>query len=242
MRKILTMGIVCMFLFAASAAASYFLVVNKTETDIASADSTESANADSTPAMTVNVRSGSESPLPAATNGVSADTILTLSQSLRERDATLQKREELAAKNEERIRFALDDLQRHQAKLQEQQKTIDIQLIRAERLVEKMQEIRSTKAGELPLGQTDPSNPKAAAGGAAASSSNLRAVSNWLKGLPPELAAESVRQWSNDGQMDLAAKLLSMLEEREATNILAALGDSTLFNQLVQKRIEMAGQ
>jgi flagellar motility protein MotE (MotC chaperone) len=63
---------------------------------------------------------------------------------------------------------------------------------------------------------------------------NLRKISAWFQVMPPEKAAEHLRQLSNEGKMDSAVKLLGNIEERNAAKILAAMEDSSLVVELTE--------
>ena len=53
--------------------------------------------------------------------------------------------------------------------------------------------------------------------------------------LTPETATRVIQEFVNDGQTDMAAQLLANFEERQASEILAAMEDTALMYELAQK-------
>ena len=68
----------------------------------------------------------------------------------------------------------------------------------------------------------------------AAEATNIRKISSWFQSMPPEKAAEYLRELSNDGNTTSAVKLLENIEERNAAKILAAMEDPALVVELTE--------
>ena len=261
MRKLLFMGICCLGLFGASAAASYFLMGSPKSTKgkligtdlqdtqaVSSNSSTSSGNAgfgspsalggagSTSQSTSGDATDNSETPVPFEASGLTTETVLRLSQSLRNRESLLKQREQFAAKQEERVQFAMDDLQREQARLDELKKKIDAQLVKAGQLAEKL--TQNAASIESPNQNDETSGGENATTSQAVSEQelkNLKRVAAVLSGMDPQQAAESIRQFANDGKLELAAQILNQFEEKNASEILGSLNDQVLINQLIDQ-------
>lgn len=174
-------------------------------------------------------------------NGLGAVTVLRLSESIRKREQQLIEREKQIAEQERRLKFMIDDLQRERTEISALMEQAEMKAAEARSLLEAAQQSGATTTVNT---ATNGAQPPAAQGNELRElpeneKQNLKTVAEWLKGMPAETAAQSIRELSNEGKMEMAVQLLSFLEERDAANILSALDDTTLFAQLADRFREM---
>jgi flagellar motility protein MotE (MotC chaperone) len=174
-------------------------------------------------------------------NGLAAVTVLRLSESIRKREQQLIEREKQITEQERRLKFMIDDLQRERTEISALMEQAENKAAEARSFLEAARQagattpVNTTADGEQPATAPGnqlrelPENEK----------QNLKTVAEWLKGMPPETAAQSIRELSNEGKMEMAVQLLSFLEDRDAANILSALDDTTLFTQLADRFRDM---
>jgi flagellar motility protein MotE (MotC chaperone) len=172
--------------------------------------------------------------LQAVDPGIPAETVMRLSESIKRREAELNQRESDLAGDEARLKFLLDDIQREKQEVGALLGEIEVQLAHSQGLLEEAARQGGSVPGAASVDGESSSAP-ASQESSEQERKNLRTVAEWLQGMPPEQAAESLRQLCNDGKMDMAVKLLGFFEQRDAAKILAALGDAALVTQLAEK-------
>jgi len=227
--KFVRMILMCVVLFGGSAALSWFLrpglETPQEETGL------ESTN--------VSVPAETPEPIPTPeltpSETLPAETVLRLRDSIMQKEVQLKKREDYLREHEKRIRFMIDDMHRERTEM-------DDMLVEAERrsqaargMLERVQEQTSL----LPSNVSDKLEGGAAGAGAAPMTEtqrqNLANVGEFLSGLAPEQAASTIKEFCNNGKMDMVARLLSMMESRTVSKMLDALGDPALVAEILER-------
>lgn len=251
MIKILIMMVVGLVLFAGSAGVSWMMAQKQAdasqeettdETGMVEGDAPTQPEPVASDAETVSPLDQPVMPSPA---GISAETVLRLSDSIRQREKQLQIREERVARDEKRLKLMLDDIQRVRSEISAMMEDAELRGQDARNLLEQVQATAPEGSGN---GNTDANGADAANSDAAESAlppelekKNLKTVAEWLKEMPAEKAARSLQELCDDGKMEMAVKLLSFLEQRDAAKILAALQDSSLITRLAERYRTLGG-
>ncbi len=221
MLKLIMMGMVGLILFCASAVGSWFVLQSASQTSEAAGDP-ELPPMPEIPLTNV-IQDEPPPPVTAHPTGISAETVLRLSESIRHREEQLKQREALLEQREERVGFMMADLQRERDEINALFESMQLK-------TEEAQELLNQIGARAPA--ADESLSTATTADASANSDmteteleNLKAIAKWLQGMAPEQAAESLKQLSNNGQIEMAVRLLSFFEERNAAKVLTSMHD-----------------
>lgn len=168
--------------------------------------------------------------------GVSAETVLRLSEAIKRREKELQQREKAITNQESRIKFMFDDLKRERDEITTMLAEVESHAQKSRNMLEQVDEV-NTANSEAGGGGTSGSGDSYVPDGISSEqdSENLQTISAWLKAMPQEQAGATVRQMCNDGKMEMVVRVLSFLEERDAASVLAALEDSALVAELLER-------
>lgn len=236
MARFLLYSLFGMFFFALAAAGSWFLLQNRAN------EKAEETKVEVTPdGMTVaQTASPAESadPLPVAVRGrpMSAEEAFRYGAAFRNQQEALKTREQALKDDQMKVKLMQDDLKVQQRELEGLLSQIRELLKNGEELVATIQQDKNQLELDRQAAQSNLDELKQAELAYDKSEqTNVKQLSRWFQSMPPESAAEYLRELSNDGKMDSALELLSNIEERDAAKILVAMQDPTLVAQLTEK-------
>ena len=227
--KFVKMLLMCVVLFGGSAALSWFLRPNpESKEEGEGLESTQVAVAPEVPEPTVTPELTSSETLP-------AETVLRLRDSIMKKEVQLKKREDYLREHEKRIKFMIDDMHRERTEMDDMLAEAERRSQAARGMLERVQEQTSL----LPNDAGDKLKNGAAGAGATPMTEtqrqNLANVGEFLSGLTPEQAASTIKEFCNNGKMDMVARLLSMMESRNVSKILDALEDPALVAEILER-------
>jgi|688.fasta_scaffold92002_5 chromosome segregation ATPase len=167
---------------------------------------------------------------------LSLESILQLSEGIRQKEQQLNEREKVRLREEQRIGLMFEDLKREQQELMALGETIDAKLASAQQVLE---QIRQERAGLQAEKQQIAAAKKEADPNAkdkeAEEAEKLNKVKGWFNSLEPEQAARFIKEFSNNGELEFACKLLQSLDPKKSAKILAALDDAPLAASIVSR-------
>lgn len=245
MVKTLITVVMCAALFAAGLAASWLLQQSPVAKQLgislpASPDAT-------TPAEGSGGEEQEKQPLPTELplpvrdrQALSAAEIFRFGETYRNQQKVLQEQQEQLRRERHRIQLVYEDIRGVQRELDGFQSQLEDTLQQAQELLQKihqqrhqLQQTRQEVHDDLEQvknQQTVFEQDEMA---------NLKKMAEWFQAMEPEKAAEILVQYSNDGKLDTAVKLLSQVEERNVAKILSAIEDPALGYQLSEKYLTL---
>jgi hypothetical protein len=167
---------------------------------------------------------------------LSLESILQLSEGIRQKELQLNERDKVRLREEQRISLMFEDLKREQQELVALGETIDSKLAAAQQVLEQIRQERAglqTEKQQLAAAQKA-ANPDAAKK-EAEDAEKLSKVKGWFNSLEPEQAARFIKEFSNNGELEFACKLLQSLDPKKSAKILAALDDAPLAASIVSR-------
>jgi CHASE3 domain sensor protein len=186
-----------------------------------------------------------EQGLPVAVRAkpMSVEELLRYGLSLNAREETLEQRELEFREREARLKLALADLQGEQSTIDALRAQVQQQLVAADAVIAKIQEGRQELSREQTEAKAEFERARQLQQEISADElTNIKKLSTWLRAMEPAKSADILREMANDGRMETAARILSYLEEREAGEILEALPDTTLVDDLIQQYLKFRPQ
>lgn len=171
---------------------------------------------------------------------LSAEEIFRFGETYRNQQQAIKEQQERLRRQQHRVQLLHDDVRGAQRELDGFQAQLDDALNQAQSLLqkihqqqgqlqedqreaqEKLQQVRSQQT-EFQDDETD----------------NLKKMAAWFQQMEAERAAEILVQYSNEGKLDTAIKLLSYIEERNVARILSAMDDPSLSFQLTEKYLTL---
>jgi len=234
--KIVKMIMMCVVLFGGSAAISWFLrpVEQEKESDLrVGLENTQVSVESAPPATLPSLDSQLSDSLP-------TETVLRLKDSIMQKEGQLKQREVRLLEHEKRIKFMIDDMHRERAEMDEMLVEAEERAQVARGMLERVQE--QTSLISLNDGGK---NDRGIEGGAKAAPmtdtqrQNLANVGDFLSGLAPEQAASTIKEFCNNGKMDMVARLLSLMESRTVSKMLDAIGDPGLVAEILERIREL---
>jgi hypothetical protein len=216
------------FMFGVSAAGSWWMATHPPHAADAAA---ETAAADAAPATHDAALHDITGELPVAVRPkpISPEELLRNAMTLRNREAALQQQEQAAQQRQARLELIQADMQGEQIEVEGLNAQVKAQIDAANALLARIVEERA--AMEAKLKEFEGAQTKMDASEA----QNIKRMSAWIQGMEAETAADFLRELANDGKMDVAVQILANFEEREASKVLGAIGDSTLMIELAEK-------
>ncbi len=167
---------------------------------------------------------------------ISLESILQLSEGIRQKEQQLNEREKVRLREEQRIGLMFEDLKREQQELMALGETIDSKLAAAQQVLE---QIRQERAGLQAEKQQIAAAKREADPNAKdkeeEEAEKLNKVKGWFNSLEPEQAARFIKEFSNNGELEFACKLLQSLDPKKSAKILAALDDAPLAASIVSR-------
>jgi predicted RNase H-like nuclease (RuvC/YqgF family) len=250
MIKVIGLGII---LFGLSASASYFLLTPKeTEEELAADVLADDSQAKSPGELAEGVFQ--QPPVKAAEEGVnqeqlpvairpesatSFDIVTQLSNSIREKEKFLKRREEDINKDESRIKMMFDDLKREQSELQSFAAEVDQKTQFARELLEKLKQERTLLANEkAEVSKLQKSTSQAASTQDVEAAQRVKKVQGWFQDMEADVAAKYVKTMADGGELKSVSAVLQGMDQRKAAEILTALGDEVLARQILDLTIK----
>ncbi len=176
-----------------------------------------------------------ELPVPVHGKALSAEELFRFGAMYKQQQEALAARNEEIERRQARLTLLRDDLAGSRKEFDGLREQVQDAAARAARLIQQLNEQRELlqrekQAAEQQLQEVEAGKNETSSleGG------NIRRISSWFEGMPPEKAAEYIREICNDGDLDSAVKLLGNLEERNAAKILAAMDNPTLVVDLME--------
>ena len=259
MKKMLMFGLYGAVILGVSAGSTWFLRSN----NIANSDSaseptdplTQSTAALASPVdVTRPLPDEAEDALPVAVRPgeMSVEEIVRYGLGLKAREAVIRQREESLQRTEAQHRLVLADIDGEQQEIEGLVAQARDQRVASEQLLAqaRQERIRSEdvlKQWDEKKQKLDLDREKAARNPAPAGSAddtevdreaNVKKLSAVVAGLSPEVSASMMREFANDGKIELAVEILAQLEDRDASKILDAMNDGKLVNELIEKCVE----
>ena len=176
----------------------------------------------------------SDVPVPVRAKSATAEEIFRLGAALRRQQEALGQREEALQQKELQLKLVHEDVRNQQRELEGLLAQIQDALKSGEALKsnilqarEQLEQRRSEAQHQLQ--QMD----KAESQRDESQSANIKKMSQIIQNMPVDGASAYLRQAIDAGNMDSAVQVLANLEERDAAEVLHALGDPVLIAQLM---------
>lgn len=227
--KFVKMILMCAVLFAGSATLSWYLQTGLEESE-------EGNGLDSTPvSVTQEISEPEITPELMPSETLPAETVLRLRDSIIQKEVQLKQRENYLREHEKRIKFMIDDMHRERTEMDSMLAEAERRSQTARGMLERVQEqtalmpnsakdqLDSGATGATPAPMTETQRQ------------NLANVGEFLSGLTPEQAASTIKEFCNNGKMDMVARLLSMMESRTVSKMLDALADPALVAEILER-------
>ncbi len=230
MKKMIMLGLTGLVLFGASAGGSWMFMQQNAETE----DDSENETGDPPLAASTSNQADQVDQLPFQPDDISVNALIKMVSSIKSRESLLKSERSWIDQRKQRVDLALADLDREQQELQTLSSTIGAKLDRVQELVQRLEQ-------QSPADASDASNSPAGEGADSLpyELENVKRLAELLQGLAPEAAAGTLKEFVNDGKMDLAALVMAQIETRNASKILGAVGDQRLIADLAKAILEI---
>ncbi|MEZ6064736.1 MAG: hypothetical protein R3B90_03285 [Planctomycetaceae bacterium] len=249
MVRLLGMALLGLLIFAATAGGVRYWQQQQLAAAAAEADAGEAPAADPTavqapasPASPASAAPPTAAPQPARlpvavrSRPMSIEELTRLGLGLNERERRLDERERALEDRELRAKIALTDLESERAAIDGLRAKIQSQLEAADAALVKIEAARAQFADEQKQASEKALNSQASQIQIDDQErANLKQSATWLQSMEPSKAAEVIREMANDGRMDNAVKLLAQLEDRDVAQILSALDDAAIVDELIDR-------
>ncbi|MBL8848423.1 MAG: hypothetical protein JNG89_02015 [Planctomycetaceae bacterium] len=164
------------------------------------------------------------------------EDIIRNAQVLKAREEKLVLRERAAEQEQLRLQLVQSDLQEEQTAIEALAEGVKTQIESANELLvqisnEKNKLDQERQRNEQQIEEFKGEQTKMDA----VEQQNLKQLSTWIQGMDSDAAAQFILELANNGKMDVAVRLLSNFEEREASKILAALKNPKLMAELAEQ-------
>lgn len=227
--------------FSASAAGSWFLQskIQQAAAPTAAGDSPmpTAPDAAATPVdPNVPLTAGGDLPVAVRPQPMSVEEILRFGIGLRKREEQLKTREAAIDREQSRIQVALADIRGEQQHIESLHAKLQGQAEVCRSILTEVQQARQKLAAERDQAQQQFDEfEEVRLESDEQESENIKKMSVWFQGMEPQKAAGAIEQLVEDGKIDLAVRLLSNFEERDAAKILSALDDYALMVELAER-------
>lgn len=232
MGKLIIVGVVAVVLFAFSAGLSFYLKKAEPEANGGSAAVERPAKVkDSTPVPPPESKPGLRAPFqPEGEAAVSMGLALT------DRQERLKIQEQSMALRKKLLETIQDDLRKEGIAIDLQKKDIKALLKEMEQQVAAM-EAKASEIEErrLKSAAQDKVLKKTMVEFEGVESDRVKQMAALYDNMEAEAAAQSLQQMADTGDLDLAAKILSLMRERKAANVLAMFPDRGVIVQLMDR-------
>jgi flagellar motility protein MotE (MotC chaperone) len=237
--KTVLMLLVGVLLFAASAGVSWYLhrgtAPHESQKPETSAPAVAAAGGPADRAAQPVSPRADDLPVAARPREMSVEELVRYSMGLKTREESLRVREEELNRQRDRQKLALADLQAEQQGLTALLATIRTQHEAAQELWQRAAQEREQLAAERQAAEAEEqTRANSRVSIESDQRDNVKRLSDWIQAMDPVEAADVLREFANDGNLDLGVQILSNLEERDAAEILSSLRDPKLVGQFVE--------
>ena len=243
MKKLITLGLYGLVVFAASAASAWFVHSSKTQEEADVAEDTNAAVKDAKPSPSIinprapsEVTTDEETPVAVRPQKMNVEEIVRVGLSLKSRELAMKERERSLQRVETQQQLVLADIEAEQKELEgllaqsRDQRAATGELLKD---VRQAQIEVEKKKQEIDTLQNQPGSVSASS--TKDREANIKDLSEVVQGLSPEKAAGVLKEFANNGKIDTAVEILSKLEDRNAAGILEAMDDEKLVSEIVEK-------
>lgn len=238
MKSIITAGIVGVVLFATSASVSWFLFNQKKPEPMAVVDPNGPEEEAGMTPLGKGIEKSEQLPVAMRPNlPLSVEAVLELSESIRKKEQELLEREKAAEKTEQNIKLLFEDLKLERAELTAIMTELESKINLAQNYVTDLKQENqnlTTKSQELTkLNQQLDKKKKEGGEPLDEIGQRVQTAKAWFEGLEDEQAANYLKEFANNGDLQFAVRLLKSMQQRKASKILAALNDPDFVQQLL---------
>ncbi len=174
--------------------------------------------------------------IPVRPRPMSTEEVVRLGRTLQDREQRVKAQEEAMEKQQLRLRLIAEDISAERRELENLQATMREGIAAAEELLAAIEERRQAIRQERHQAEEDLEAIQAAQTEYQEHErDNLRRMAAWFQNMEPSVAANYLKELSNEGKMDFAVQLLGNFEERDAAAIIEHMNDPQLVGQLTER-------
>ena len=187
-------------------------------------------------------------PTPVPSKPISAEEIFRFGVINRERMEKLKAREDALDEREKRMALEYKDMEARHAEMEGLLAHVNDTLTAGESLLAQIrQQSDLLKAEREALDKNKAEFNNETGQTPADKAANEKQAAGLIESMNPDIAAEVLREFANNGRVEYALTMLQMMEERNAAKILDSLKDPGLLAELTsklqkKKRIQTAGR
>ena len=237
MKSTIAVVLVGVILFAISAGASWFLINNQKDKVEETADQVDDPDKPVVfPPMIDQESLVSEMPVALRPDvPITVEAVTELAQSIMKKQQELVESEKRLKKEEKRIKLLFEDLRQEREELQAFGQRIDNKVSQAREAAELLK-LQFAKLNDQSKALAKLENRLGKDSGdveADRLANRIKIAKEWMIELEPEVAAKHIKQFADDGQLEIAGAVLNSLDKRDIAKILAVLDDTSLVGQLL---------
>ena len=240
MRTLLIAAIVGVFLFAGSAAVSWYLMNQQQQLAEVTDDEKELDELDPAneiPPVVEKVKKEEEMPVGLRPDlPITVESVMEMSRSIRKKEQELIARENQIKKDEEGVKLLFGDLEREQKELTGFSSQVDKKITTLRELVEELR-VENEKLASVKKTIEENQEAKSEAKVSTISpelQSRVDTATRYFSAMEPDIVAKLLRDSADSGDIEFAALVFQKLDERKGGKVLAELNDSKLIDQLLK--------
>lgn len=165
---------------------------------------------------------------------ITIEAVLQMSDAIKKTESKLVEREKRVKKEEQRVALLFKDLSREQDELEALSKGISQKIQVMEQAMDSMRESLETlderkqelARMEKEAGVDEPTIDKEF-------EEQVNNAAKWFKNVEAQQAADFIKETANNGRLEFAAALINKMADRKVAQILGALDDPVLVQQLL---------
>lgn len=175
-------------------------------------------------------------PTPVPSKPISAEEIFRFGVINRERMEKLKAREAALDEREKRMQLEYSDMEARHAEMEGLLAHVNDTLTAGESLLAQIkQQSTALKTERETLDKNREEFEKETGQTPEDKAANEKQAAGLIESMSPEIAADVLREFANDGRIDYALTMLQKMEERNAAKILDSLKDPTLLAELTSR-------
>lgn len=247
MARLASYAIVGIIAFSAAAAGSWMLNKQQSQIEESADNEASPVAAEVTPEAPARHRSGEtdreaaemiqeELPVAVRPRPISADEVFRLGTLMREREKMLKNREDILQEDETRLKLVLSDIKAEQQTIDGLHTQVRGSITAAEQILDRIDQQQQDFVSDQQQAKTDlEAIQESAVEFKESENDNIKRMAQWFQAMEPDKAAEFIRELADDGKLDMAVQLLGNFEERDASEVLSAMDDTSLVTELLDK-------
>lgn len=248
MKKLITLGLYGLVVFAATGASAWYFHSQAMTEEMAKGDEPEpteltprQATSDEvlTSRKPEDVIEDKETPVAVRPEKLSVEEIVRLGLSIKEREQSIRQRESELQKIESRHQLMLADIEAEQKTVQGLFAQVSNQRDETVELLKELKQRESSIKQNTFENRNEKMTPTDAGATAADRNTNMKEMSEVIQIMEPSKAAVVIKNFANDGKMDIAVQLLSRMEDKRVADILAGLDDEALINDIIDASLAL---